>query len=344
MWVHIVIFGVILTAAAAFRMGWIPAESTGGKKGQKLFLFVALAGNLAGLLLTASSDSGEIDSQGYRLEKEETGSYEEKFMVSMDGEETASVYVQVPEKEMEEEQQTEQSQELTPQEQRKRELLEVIARYNQEKNDPDYYYLPDTWNGRKLEWTKPDDTSGSLLAGICMIAAFAMMILKAREEQTQILKKYEQMLMDYPGLILKFTLLVQAGMTVRKAFQKIALDYRKKKPGKPRYAYEEILTACYEMESGISEADAYRRFGERCGQVKYKTFATLLIQNLQKGSRHLADMLEKESLEAWDERKRKARVLGEAAATKLLIPMVMMLIVVMALIMIPAFLSFYGGT
>ena len=52
--------------------------------------------------------------------------------------------------------------------------------------------------------------------------------------------------------------------------------------------------------------------------------------------------LEQEAMEAWDERKRKARVLGEAAATKLLIPMIMMLIVVMAIIMIPAFLSFYG--
>ena len=96
------------------------------------------------------------------------------------------------------------------------------------------------------------------------------------------------------------------------------------------------------MDSGVSETEAYRRFGERCGQVKYKTFATLLIQNLQKGSRHLADLLEKESMEAWDDRKRKARVLGEAATTKLLVPMVLMLVVVMAIIMIPACLSFYG--
>lgn len=107
--------------------------------------------------------------------------------------------------------------------------------------------------------------------------------------------------------------------------------------------YEEIRVACYEMDSGISEAEAYRRFGERCGQVKYKTLSTLLIQNLQKGSRYLADLLEKESVEAWEERKRKARVLGDTAATKLLLPMVLMLLVVMAVIMLPACLSFYGG-
>ena len=68
----------------------------------------------------------------------------------------------------------------------------------------------------------------------------------------------------------------------------------------------------------------------------------MLVQNLQKGSKRMSDMLEKESMEAWDERKRKARVLGETAATKLLVPMVMMMVVVMAIIMIPAFLAFYG--
>ena len=99
---------------------------------------------------------------------------------------------------------------------------------------------------------------------------------------------------------------------------------------------------CHEMDSGVAEMEAYRRFGERCGQMKYKTFSTILIQNLQKGSHRMEDLLEKEALEAWDERKRKARVLGETAATKLLVPMVMMLAVVMAIIMIPAFLSFYG--
>ena len=122
----------------------------------------------------------------------------------------------------------------------------------------------------------------------------------------------------------------------------MASDYMRTEPVKGHFAYEMIVTACREMDSGVAELEAYRRFGERCGQMKYKTFSTILIQNLQKGSRRMADLLEQEALEAWDERKRKARVLGEAAATKLVIPMIMMLIVVMAIIMIPAFLSFYG--
>lgn len=68
-----------------------------------------------------------------------------------------------------------------------------------------------------------------MLTGIFLIAAMIVLVMKGREEQVQLQKRQEELLMDYPGLIMKFTLLVQAGMTVRKAFQKIVLDYGRKK-------------------------------------------------------------------------------------------------------------------
>ena len=338
MWLHIGVFIVVAVLAVGVKAGWIPAENAGTKKGRRLFLTVALLGNLAGMLLTILHGGGQVCSEGYRLEKEES-SYEEKFMVSLDGEETGSLYIQVPEKEMESEEEQQQK-ELTSEEVQKQEMLELVEKYNLEKEDPDYYYLPDNWNGKSLTWTTPKDNTGNMMAALALIAAFSMIVFTAREEQKIRQKRYEALMMEYPGMVMKFTLLVQAGMTVRNAFVKMAADYKKKKDKK--LAYEEILTACYEMESGVSEAEVYRRFGERCGHVKYKTFATLLVQNLQKGSRHMGEMLEKESVEAWDDRKRKARVLGEAATTKLLFPMVLMLMVVMAIVMLPAWLSFYG--
>lgn len=340
MWLHIVIFVIILLVMAGWKIGWIPTEGFGDADSRKLFVLVALAGNLIGLALTLTDGGGKVYSEGYGLKKEEN-SYEEKFMVSVDGEETGSLCIQVPEKELEQKEELDQEI-LTEEESRRQKLLETVTKYNEEKNDADYYYLPSRWNGKHLEWSSPKNNSGSLFSALFLVAALALLVVKARESQAALARRYEELLMDYPGLIMKFTLLIQAGMTARKAFQKIALDYKRKKSAKPRIAYEEVVTACYEMDSGVSEMEAYRRFGERCGQVKYKTFATLLIQNLQKGSRHLADLLEKESMEAWDDRKRKARVLGEAATTKLLVPMVLMLMVVMAIIMIPACLSFYG--
>lgn len=340
MWIHIVIFIMIFGTAIAWKAGWIPLDGIVDAKSRRLFFLTAAAGNILGMAVTAGSGSGMVYSSGLRLEKEETGAREERFLVKIDGEEAGSVSVQVPEKESDVPEEEPEAA-LTKEEEQELKIREILEQYNQEKNSKDYYYLPAEWKGKKFQWETPADNSGSLLSALAFTAAIVLMLKKAREEQEQKVKRSEQLLMDYPALVMKFTLLVQAGMTERKAFQKISLDYRRGHTGKARFAYEEILAACNEMESGVSEAEAYRRFGERCAQIKYKTFATLLIQNLQKGSRRMSDMLEKESLEAWDERKRKARVLGEAAATKLLLPMAMMLMVVMAVIMIPAFLSFY---
>ena len=340
MQVHILIFLLLAGCMIAGKAGWIHLPGEQAVQGFRLFLLVASAGNILGLIVTVSNQNSEDFRQGYRMIKEETGAYEEVLTVETDGEKT-TITVEIPQKETESpEKEEEEENLLTEEEKQRQELQAIIDEYNQKRYDPDYYYLPDEWNGKKLEWHRRQDTSGTFLAALSLAAGAVLMVAGQKEEGKRQKKRREQLFMDYPGLIMKFTLLVQAGMTARKAFQKMAADYRRTRGKNPRFAYEEIMAACYEMESGISEAEAYRRMGERCGQLKYKTFATLLIQNLQKGSRHLADLLEKESMEAWEERKRKARVLGEAAATKLLVPMVMMLAVVMALVMIPAFLSF----
>lgn len=344
MWVHLAIFLLTAGIFIFWKTGRLRLEGLVDKKSIQLFILVAIGGNLLGFFLTATEGADIIYSRNTRIPRESFGTYTEDLQVSVDGNKAENFQVQIPEKETEDnsESQEDSFTEETPEEARRKELQEVIEKYNREKADPDYYYLPDNWNGQTLQWKKKGDRSGTLLAAMALFAAFAVMMKKARETQEELAKRSEQLLMDYPSLVMKFTLLVQAGMTARKAFQKIASDYLKRKPQKPRYAYEAIVTACYEMDSGVAELEAYRRFGQRCGQMKYKTFSTLLIQNLQKGSRRMADMLEQEAMEAWDERKRKARVLGEAAATKLLVPMILMMAVVMAIIMIPAFLSFYG--
>ena len=38
--------------------------------------------------------------------------------------------------------------------------MQKMNKLNEKKNDPEYYYLPDTWNGKHLEWEQPKDTKG----------------------------------------------------------------------------------------------------------------------------------------------------------------------------------------
>ena len=149
---------------------------------------------------------------------------------------------------------------------------------------------------------------------------------------------------DYPEIVSKMVLLLGAGLGMRKVLERIAVDYRKNLAlgGQKRFAYEEIVFTCQEMENGVSEQEAYQRMGMRMGTGAYRSLAVLLTQNLKKGSKGLLELLKQESQEAFEERRRQAKTTGEKASTKLLLPMGMMLAVVLVILTVPAFLSFYA--
>ena len=97
----------------------------------------------------------------------------------------------------------------------------------------------------------------------------------------------------------------------------------------------------YEMESGVTQTKAYERFGRRCRVQSYNRLATMLSQNVRKGATNLAVLLREEAAYAFEERKHTARRLGEKAGTKLLVPMMMLLGMIMVVIMVPAFQGYF---
>lgn len=224
----------------------------------------------------------------------------------------------------------------------KRKIYELLMQQEEKDRYLERMELPDNVNGTKLIWSERiEDSSGYILLLMC-VGAVLIYILQERELKDKMELRNRQMLLDYPRLISKITLYMGAGMTIRNAFRKIALDYRKEKKEDRvvRYVYEEMLLTCYEMDSGISETAAYEHFGKRCRLPQYTKFANLLVQNLKKGSNSVLEALQQEAKNAFEERKNTAKKLGEEAGTKLLLPMMLMLGIVMILIIIPAYFSF----
>lgn len=148
------------------------------------------------------------------------------------------------------------------------------------------------------------------------------------------------MLLDYPEAVNKLTLFLGAGMTVKKAWRKMVSDYEEQKDlWGERYVYEEMKTTCFEMDSGITEAECYERFGRRCKLQEYVKLGALLSQNLRRGTRGLSQLLKIESVQAFEERKARAKRIGEEAGTKLLGPLFLILAVVLFIVIVPAFMS-----
>ena len=147
--------------------------------------------------------------------------------------------------------------------------------------------------------------------------------------------------MDYSELVNKFMLLLGAGLTIRKILERMSEEYERerKEGGVVRYVYEEICVVVQEMKDGVSEKEALEHFGRRCKILPYLRFTSILTQNLKKGAEGVLLILEKESMEAMEQRKERVLQLGEKAGTKLLFPMMLLFGIVMAIVMVPAFMT-----
>ena len=200
--------------------------------------------------------------------------------------------------------------------------------------------LPDSVESEPIIWREIIEDSSGYLMLLVLLAAGLLYWEKGREIDRQLDQRKKELLLDYPEIVNKLSLYMGAGMTIRNAFVKMGEDYKKQQKERRRYVYEEILITCYELQSGRSEKEAYDHFGKRCQVQAYMKLSTLLSQNIRKGSNDLLYMLRQEADNAFAERKSMAKKLGEEAGTKLLLPMMMMLCIVMVIIMIPAYFSF----
>ena len=229
--------------------------------------------------------------------------------------------------------------ELSAEEELYRELERLVFEAEETSREQESFQLPGKFRGEALNWRQVTEDNSFALWMAAIAVSAAVYLLSDKDLHEQLEKRRKLMRREYPEMVHKLVLFVGAGMTIRGAFQKMAGDYTaKREEGRAESPiYEELLYTCRELHSGISEGAAYEHFGRRTGLQEYIRLSTLLTQNLKRGNSMLLDRLREEADRAAEQRLQQSRKLGEEAGTKLLIPMVMMLAVIMVMIMIPAF-------
>lgn len=222
------------------------------------------------------------------------------------------------------------------------EILNAVRGREEESRSKEDFILPQRISYGEIFWEENlDDISPLILLG-ALVVCVLIAPFKETEISSRLKKRSRELLIEYPAFISRLTLYLGAGMSVRNCLalfgRQAALRASKKK--KLSYLDRELIITARELEVGISDQEAVEHLGKRCGTREYMRFSALLVQNMRKGSADLIGMLGEESQEAFELRKNEARKLGEEASTKMLLPMVMMLAVVMIIIMVPAYMSF----
>lgn len=203
-------------------------------------------------------------------------------------------------------------------------------------SEKDFLLIPKEIEGKKVEYLtigEKRDPAFLLLGFVACIGVFAGEKVEKQKEKRRI---KEEILCEYPVVLQKMSMYLSSGMNIKGIWQAVYEEGIKKK-GKESPFYKQMGISINEQKSGVSEGLTYTRFGERTEIMEIIRFTALLSQNLKKGSSKLKDLLDEESGKAFMEKKQRAVKKGEEAGTKLLIPMMVLLIDVLIMIMVPAF-------
>lgn len=177
-------------------------------------------------------------------------------------------------------------------------------------------------------------TNDITFAALALAATAAIVVYLDMEVSNAVEKKREEILSEYPEVLSKLTLLVNAGLVIREAWTKVAYTSDKT-------LYKEMQITSEEMNNGISELDAFYNFAQRCSVKEIRKFASVLSQNIQKGGTELTMNLKYMNEESWEEKKHNAKRKGETAGSKLMAPLLIMFIGILLMVIVPIFTNMF---
>lgn len=183
-----------------------------------------------------------------------------------------------------------------------------------------------------------DISNGGLFSVVAVVVAIGLPFLLDNDLNKKSEKRRMEIQLEFPEFINTLTLLVNAGMTISKAWEKIIVDNKKENP-----LYDEMAYAYAEIRAGKPEAVAYEEFGRRCKIKEVIKFVSVIVLNLKKGGAEVIPVLKAQGTECWEMRKAVAKKLGEEASTKILFPLMMMLVGILVIVATPAVLMIMGG-
>lgn len=176
------------------------------------------------------------------------------------------------------------------------------------------------------------ETLTPLKAFVITVAGIAVLFLAVYTILDDILyrvkKRKENLLYEFPQVINKLALLVNAGIEITDAWRQTAYS---------SYGdlYLEMQRVCRALDNGITLKHAYKDFIDRCNVKEISKLGVAIEQAHIKGNSEIAQALLDIAVLVWEERKHKAKRAGELANSKLLLPIIMVFCAIMMMVIVP---------
>lgn len=199
--------------------------------------------------------------------------------------------------------------------------------------------LPTEYAGKPIFYKEGIPKNSVVMLVVTFVLAVVIGICVDYDDKKQKRRIYEKLEDKYVIFAERLKLYMISGLTVRNAIFEIRKNLESENEKDNTLLLERLNIACNKYINGCMEEEIINDFGASC-EGSYRKLAYLLVVNLKKGNDKLIALMEEEVTKANTSRKERAAKRGDEASVKLLFPMMGMLLVVMALIILPAYLDF----
>ncbi len=150
-------------------------------------------------------------------------------------------------------------------------------------------------------------------------------------------RKKDAIMSEFPKMVSKLTLLINAGMLVGRAWNEVANSNNEDT------LYEEMRFTSKDLDEGIQLEAAMESFATRCGIKEMRKFSSIYVQAVNMGAGEAIDSMKLMADEAWEQKKQISKQKGEIAAQKLMIPNLIMFLGIMIVVVVPMVASMFGS-
>lgn len=201
-------------------------------------------------------------------------------------------------------------------------------------------YLPQQVEGfDDISWQSKKNDSGAFM-GLLFVVVMLGIYSSKYDKVKSIKKKAAESIEDeLPEFISKLVLLMNGGLVLTSAFEKIVSDYDAPESKNDSYFYNQLR----EINLRVQQTNAHmieelNDFAQRSKNREFMRTVNVIADNMNKGS-ELVEVLKTEGNFLWFQRKKRAEEKGRIAETKLTLPLAMQLMVLIIITVAPAVLE-----
>lgn len=214
-------------------------------------------------------------------------------------------------------------------------LEQALNSLEQETVDNQELLLPDKIDDVEITLGKNKEKNGRFVLIGILVAVITTSISIGRLKDIG-RERDKKLMAEYPYFVDSLWIYIESGMNLKRAIMQY-VETSNKENG---ILVEHLRYTLNQIDNGVAEYVAYEELGSRLELPVYVSLMRHISQNLRMGTKDLRILMETEVSMALEAKKETAKKIGEEASTKLIFPMIVLLVVVMVLIMTPAFMGF----